>query len=319
MALEAEPAQRLERLPVGDAGRDDPEARPRRVDRDAVQVVGRGVPAGALHPDRADVALDRHVDRREQAGVGDVHVGRPVDREVGDDDRQPVGGDVDRARAVGDGGDDLQRRPQPAAAAHRDGVAAEVEGVLHVARVEDRQVQVEEGEVGARRHRRAGGAGVVADDHDRPAVARRAGVGAVADGVARPVEARRLAVPQADDPVTGRVGPPGRELAAHHRGRPELLVDVRSHDDLEARRVGGGPAQLPVEVAQRRALVARGEDGGVEPGRPVGAQLLDGEAGEGLEAGEEDGAGALGVAVRERVAARRGRAGSHRRDLPAAA
>ena len=198
-----------------------------------------------------------------------------------------VGVHVDRAGAVGDRRDELHADPDAAGAGQGDGVAAEVERLLHVAGEQDRHVQVDERRVARARQRRRLGGRVVADDGHHAAVPGRAGEDAVADGVAGAVEAGRLAVPDADDAVVALVGERVGELAAHHRGGGELLVDARADDDRQVGHRRRGSRRLLLERADGRALVAGHERGGRQAVAAVDAQLVDGEPGERLDAGQE--------------------------------
>ena len=157
------------------------------------------------------------------------------------------GCDVDGAGAVGDGRDELEARPQPARPRQRDRVAGEVDRLLRVAGEQERHVQVDHRGVARRRQRRRLGARVVADDGDHAAVRRGAGEHGVADRVAGAVDARALAVPDAEHAVVLAVVERDGELAAHHRGRRELLVDAGLVDD---RQVGHG-ARAPVDLLAR--------------------------------------------------------------------
>ena len=156
----------------------------------------------------------------------------------------------------------------------------------------------------ARQGGRLGGR-VVADDGHHAAVARRAGEHAVADRVAGSVEARRLAVPHADDAVVALVVERVDELAAHHRRRRQLLVEAGTDDDRQVGHGGRGGRRLLLERRDGRALVAGDERRRVQAAAAVDAQLVDGQAGEGLDAGEEDAAvleaEAVGQLVRRKV------------------
>ena len=239
---EAEQAERLAQLVVrvaagGDA---DPVALGRH--GDAVEVVGDAVAAGQLGADLLELALHLQRVRRQQPAARVGHEDLAVELHRRHDGPDAIGVDVDRAGAVGDRRDELEADPDAAGAGQRDGVAAEVERLLHVAGEQDRHVQVDERGVARARQRRRLGGRVVADDRHHAAVAGRAGEHAVADGVAGPVETGRLAVPDADDAVVALVVERVDELAAHHRGGGELLVEAGADDD---RQVGHGGRRPP--------------------------------------------------------------------------
>ena len=124
----------------------------------------------------------------------------------------------------------------------------------------------------------------------------------MADRVAGPVEAGRLAVPHAEHAVVLALGTFVGELAAHHRRGGELLVDAGAHDDREVGHGARRPADLLTQRADGRALVAGHEGGGVQAVAAVDAQLVDGQPGDGLDAGQEDPAVLQPEAVGELVA-----------------
>ena len=75
----------------------------------------------------------------------------------------------------------------------------------------------------------------------------------VAHRIAGPVQPGSLAVPHAQDAVVATLAEPADELAAHHRGRSEFLVEPRLVDESQA--VGFGQARhagdLRVEEGER--------------------------------------------------------------------
>ena len=123
-----------------------------------VEPVHRRVALGEDQPDRAEVTFELERLRSEETSLGTRLVDRAVrvagDREIGGDDLDPIEAEIDRARAVGDGGDDLHRGPETGHAAERHRVTAEVDDLLHIARIEERHVEVVDRGVGRRRNRR---------------------------------------------------------------------------------------------------------------------------------------------------------------------
>ena len=124
----------------------------------------------------------------------------------------------------------------------------------------------------------------------------------MADRIAAPIEAWALAVPDADDAVVLRVVERHRQLAAHHRSGGEFLVDAGSDDDGQVGHGAVGALQLLGERADRRTLVAGGEGRSRQPEPAVDAQLVDREAGDRLDPGEEHGALLHPEAIGELVA-----------------
>ncbi len=304
---ESESAQRLAHLAVGDTRRHDADPRVGRVGGHVVETVQRGVLEGQRGPHLEDLPLDLEGVRSEEGSVRNMDVRGPVDqRDLRGD---PFGVELDRARAVGHVGHDLQPHPHAGGPAEGDGVAAEVEGLAGVTRVEHGDVHVGEHPGRRRRDRRGLGVRVVAHDRHRTAVGVGARVGGVPERIGGAIDTGPLAVPEADHAVVGGVGPGGRELAAHHRGGRVLLVDRRAQVDREVRGVGRRLAERAVEPTQGGARIARGDGGGPEPVDAVDPELLDREPGQCLETGHEHGARVLRVAVGQAVRVRRG----HRR------
>ena len=187
-----------------------------------------------------------------------ARTGLPSNSIVGTTGTHAIGVDVDGAGAVGDRRDELEADPDAAGPRQRDGVAAEVERLLHVAGEEDRHVQVDQRGVARAGQRRRLRRRVVADERDHAAVAGGAGEHGVADGVAGAVEARGLAVPDADA---------RRRSACRRRESASWLpiTDVAASSSLRPGRTTIGRSgtvarrrpSLLLERADRRALVAR--------------------------------------------------------------
>ena len=168
-------------------------------------------------------------------------------------------------------------------------MAAEIDGLLHVAGVDDRHVEIDECGAAGRRQRAALRVRVIADQGDRSALVRCAGEHRVAQRIARTVEPGRLAVPDADDAFVAARVEGDRQLAAHHgRGR-ELLVHSRLEDHVEP--VGHGQLRrcrdVAVVVRQRAAGVAADVRSSAHARAPIRSQLLVGKAGERLGTTEE--------------------------------
>jgi hypothetical protein len=155
--------------------------------------------------------------------------------------------------------------------------------------------------VARRRQRRRLGAGIVADERDHAAVLGRAGEHTVADRVTRPIEPGRLGVPHADHTVVRAIGQRARQLAAHHRGGRQLLVGAGLAHDRELLHGTRRALDLVTERTDRRALVARHERSRVQATAAVEANLVEWEAGDRLEAGEEDSAVLEAVSIGQLV------------------
>ena len=161
---------------------------------------------------------------------------------------------------------------------------AEVEDLLQRAGIEGRHVQRGERRLGRAGQRRALAARVVADECERAAARVGARVVGMAQRVHRAVEAGVLAVPDAEHAVVARARQVAGQLRAVDRGRRELLVQSRHEADLGV----GEPAELLVEAAEGRPLVAGDERADVQAGGAVGAALVEQHAHERLDPGQED-------------------------------
>ena len=308
VVAEAEQPQRLAQLAVRVAARRDPDPRIVRVHADRVQLVLDRVLPGDGEADVDELLLELKGGRGEQPARGMREERLPVDEERRHDRTDPVEIEVDGARAVGHAGNDLHATPQPRRAGQGDAVAAKVERLLHITRVNDWHVEVDQRCIGRRRERGGLRARIIADERKNPAVAVRSGEHGVADRVVGSVEARCLGVPNADHAVAvGLVGVDlNGELAAHHRSCGELLVEAGLGD--EAHPVGRGDAgdasSLPIEAGQWRSGVPAHERPGPAPRGAVDAQLLERDAGEGLDPRHQHPTDVVGVPVVESVTGR---------------
>ena len=229
-------------------------------------------------------------------------------RPFGNDDRRRVEPDIDRPAAFGDVGDDLHADPAAGKPRHRDAVQAEIDQLLGVRGIEDRDADGDERRVGEIDGGRGLRAVVVAGERDRAALGRSAGEIGVAECVARAVDAGTLAVPDAEHAIDGRAGKAGQMLGAPDRGRGEVLVEAGAEDDVVLLERGAGAPQLDVVAAHRRAAIAGNVAAGVEARRRVAQALLDRQANERLHAGHVE------PAFRRRIAEFEGRLRPGERD-----
>ena len=114
--------------------------------------------------------------------------------------------EIDGARAIGDRGNDLHRRPQARRARQRNRVQSEIEHLLAVARIQDGHVQIHQGGVTARRQRRRFGQRIIAHQGHCAAHVTGARKYGVAQRVGGAVEPWSLAVPEPHDSVIARSG-----------------------------------------------------------------------------------------------------------------
>ena len=299
LAVEAERAQRVHQVVVGLARAGDAEpGAPGALDPVHAVLAGVGERELRARPEQRPLHVERR--GREQVAVRHVLVGPAVPLDGRHHRHDAVARDRGRADRVGHARDDLEAGPQPRCARAGERVQAEVEHLLHVAGIEDRHVEALEQRLRRARDRRGLAAGVVAHDGERAAGARHADEVAVTERVGRAVEAGRLAVPHGQHAVVLRAGELAGELAAPRRRRAELLVQAGHVPDVVALDELAVAGELLVEAAERRALVARDHRPGHEAAAKVGAVLVEREADEALEAGEEDAALLEDVLVLER-------------------
>ncbi len=165
---------------------------------------------------------------------------------------------------------------------------AQVEDLLHVARVERGHVGVVEGDLGVARQRGGLGERIVPGQGQHAAVPAHARVVRVLEQVAGAVHPRRLAVPHADDAVVAGLREETRHLAAEHRGGPQVLVEAGGEDHVVGLQQHREALEGLIEPPERRAAVSGDERRGVETAPQVRPMMVEGQANQGLDAGQVD-------------------------------
>jgi hypothetical protein len=208
-------------------------------------------------------------------------------------------------------GQGLHADPGAAVAAGFPGAEPEGEQFLDGGGIEHRHAEMDQRDVALVGERRGTGAVVVAAQRDGAAVFGGALVGGVLQHVARAVHAWALAVPEAKHAIEFRLRQHADLLAAPYGGGGQVLVDARLEVDGIFVEVLLGAPKRQVVAAERRAAIAGDESGSVQPGGAVPADLQDGQAHQGLNAGEIHPAIEAGVFVVQRDGGRaRGGAGN---------
>ena len=228
-----------------------------------------------------------------EAALGQDEVGRDHDLEamrVAVDDLGDLDGVLDAFEA------------DPAAGVARERPAEEavVEHLLHAGGREDRHHRVDERELRVVQDGRALAGVVVAEAGDDAAVLRRAGHVGVAEDVAAAVDAGALAVPEAEDALDAALAVEVDLLGAPEGGGGEILVEAGLELDVGGLELAARLPHLLVDPAERRAAVAGGVAGGLEPRRLVARLLHEEDADQRLDAAEEHGLLGEIEAVRER-------------------
>ena len=235
-----------------------------------------------------DLALDLEAERRHQQRVLPRLPGASFIEEAGIGHDDPVRRHLGGADLVGHVRDDLEADPEAGVARELEAEPAEVEDLLHAARIEHREERVVERHLGVRRDRRRLRERIVAAQRQHAAVAPDAGEVRVLEDVAGAIDARALAVPHAEHAVVLRLREQVGELAAVDRRRAEVLVDAGDEDDVVLAEQIRVALEGEIEPAERRAAIAGDERGGVEPAALVGAVLVQGQTHQRLNAREED-------------------------------
>ena len=132
--IDAEVGQRLHRVAERLAGRDDAQARARRIPDDAIELVGTHVGEGGVHlvVEEACFLLE------DAVGPADVESARRQHEVFRDHDLDPVRVDVDRGARLDHVGHALEPDPAARVAAHREAVQPVVEVFLHARGVQHR-------------------------------------------------------------------------------------------------------------------------------------------------------------------------------------
>ncbi len=298
--VEAELGEGLADVVVGLAARDDAEPRVRRRHRDAVELVLVRVAPGQLEAREVKRALHVEAVGRDQVHIDLVLEGLAVQLDHRDDRVHPLRIHLGGARLVRHVGDDLGAHPEAGRAREHEAVQAEIQDLLHVARVERGHQRVVERDLGVAGQGRRLGQWIVPGQREHAAVLAHARVVGVLEDVAGPVHARGLAVPHAEHAVEPGLREEAGHLAAVHRGRAQILVEPGGEHHVVCPEQRGHPLERLVEPAEGRAPVARDERRRLEAAPDIGAMLIQGEPDQRLDAGQVHPSALLGVLGLER-------------------
>ena len=282
-SVDAQVGERLHGVAERFSGGDDSQARARRIPHDAIQAVGAHVGERGVHlvVEQARFLLE---DRIRPADVQ-----APLrQREIrGNDGLNALRIDIHRGARFDDVGDALERDPATRETAHRVAVQAEIEILLHVGGVEDRNAAGLEDVFALVRQRRGFCRVVVARKDQHAAMLGGAGGVGVLEHVAAAVHARPLAVPHAEYAVVLCAREQVQLLGAPDRRRREVLVHAGLEADVVPLEVLLRAREGLVEPPERRAPVARHEAGGIEAGGGVTVALQHQQADQRLRTGDE--------------------------------
>ncbi len=140
------------------------------------------------------------------------------------------------------------------------------------------------------------GAVVVARHRQHAAVRMRSRHVGAMERVAGPIDARPLAVPHAEHAIEFLAREGVEFLGAQDHGGGEVFVDARLEADVMRRHQLLLRPKLPVQAAERRAAVAGDEARRAQSGVVVQPLLLQQQAQQGLDAGQQDRLVAVGKA-----------------------
>ena len=180
-------------------------------------------------------------------------------------------------------------------------VEPEIEILLHVGGVQDRNPAVHERRLALVGDRGGFGAGVVAREHEHAAVRGGARVVAVLQRIARAIDAGPLPVPDAEDAVVAGGPVEMGLLRAPDGGRREVFVHPGLETDVVGFELGLRLPEREVVGAERRAAIARDEARGVQTRGEIAAPLHQGQPNQRLDAREIDAPALAQVAVLEPV------------------
>jgi hypothetical protein len=207
------------------------------------------------------------------------------------------------ATIVGHIGDDLERHPQARIAGQLEPQSAQVEDLLHAAREQDGEQRVVEGHLGVGGQGRRLRERIIAAQGQDPAVPADAREIGVLEDVAGAIDAGTFAVPHAQDAVVFGPGKQVGQLAAIHRGGPQILVDAGDENHVVLAQQGGIALERLIETTQWRAPVAGNQGGGVQAPTAVSPMLIERQPHQRLDARQKNLAAFELVPVIERHAA----------------
>ena len=288
LLVDAQVGQRLARIEVGFAGRDDADARLRAVPDDLIELVGTRIRQRRI----PFVAVHAHFLFQHRVGPADVQAtGRQL--EVGrQHDLHAVRVEIDGGARLDDVGHAFHRYPQARVAAHGPGMQAVIDVFLHRRRVQHGNATSVQDMVGLVRRGRRFGRMVVAGQHQHAAVLGGTGVIGVFEHVAAAVDAGTLAVPHAEHAVVFRVFEQIRLLRAPDGRGGQVFVQARVEFDVVFIEVFLGLDGRHVDRRHGRTAVTGDIAGRIQASFQVALALQHGQADQRLRARHE-GAAAL--------------------------
>ena len=293
LLVDAEIGQRLARVQIRFAGRDDADARLRAVPDDLVELVGTRIRQRRI----PFVAVHAHFLFQHRVGPADVQAtGRHL--EVGrQGDLHAVRVEIDGGARLDDVGHAFHRHPQARVAAHGPRVQAVVDVFLHRRRVQHGDAAGVQDMVGLVRRGRGFRRMVVAGQHQHAAVLGGTGVIGVLEDVAAAVDAGALAVPHAEHAVVFRVFEQIRLLRAPDGRGGQVFVQARMEFDVVFIEVFLGLDRRHVDGRHRRTAVTGDVAGRIQASLQIALALQHGQADQRLRARHEGAATLQGVFV----------------------
>ena len=284
-AIEAQRAQRVQRVLVRLADGDQPDRGVRFAAHQPVQ------PVRACPGKRGRQPLLRHAALQIGTVGGKAHmrivveaVWRPDDRRCGE---AAVGGNRDGGRLLHRLRRRLQRDPQPGVTRQRDPGQAEIDQLLGRGRVQHRHKAALE-DVFALMRIGGGVRAMVVARHRQQTAARRGAEHVTAmECIAGAIDAGTLAVPNAEDAIDRLAREGVKLLRAVQDRRREVLVQPRLEADVVGFQQLLPPPQFQVQSAERRAAIARDQPGRGQPRGPVQPRLLQHQPDQRLDAGQQ--------------------------------
>src|SRR2546426_7750622 len=195
---------------------------------------------------------------------------------------------LDRAGFVGDVGHHLKRYPQATVARERKAVPSQVEQLLHVSRIQNRKVGVEEGHLTIIGQRGALTGRVIAGHGQDATVLPNAGEVRMLERIAGAVDARSLAVPYPQHAIVLGAGKESDHLTAEDRRCCQVFIDARDKIDVIVLEQVRQTLQGQVKAAEWRAAIAGDKGGCPQASTSIRTMLVHGQPHQRLDTAEVD-------------------------------
>ena len=179
--------------------------------------------------------------------------------------------------------------PHPHSRKAREGIAvfAIFQILGHRRRMQDRNEERHEGDIGLMRHRGRHTAMVVARHHQHAAMWAGAIGIAVLERIARAINAHALAVPHAEHAIDGALGVAFHLLRAEQSGGGEVFIDGGEEIHVVLAQQRTRPPRLAIDSGHWRSAISGDHPRSVQPGQPIPPRLIEHDAHQRLRSGQK--------------------------------